>query len=208
VAPRERTPPERADRPVRLVSTMRVARRKRPVQLVRMFETLTRQVQRPLSLTIIGDGPQRPKLERLLVMRNLQDMVTVTGRVHPAEVFRLLAEADVYVAPAVLESFGLAALEARCVGLPVVGRAASGMADFIRQGVDGMLCDSDAHMVATLRELATDDDLRTRISEHNRTVPSAFTWPNAMQHHDATYAFACGPAHSLSRRSLRPALEQ
>ena len=33
---------------------------------------------------------------------------------------RLLAS-DVYVAPAILESFGLAALEARCVGLPVVG---------------------------------------------------------------------------------------
>ena len=34
--------------------------------------------------------------------------------------------ADVYVAPAVLESFGLAALEARCVGLPVVGVSAAG----------------------------------------------------------------------------------
>jgi glycosyltransferase involved in cell wall biosynthesis len=207
VAPRQRTASTRSDRSVRLVSTMRIARRKRPIQLLRMFQTLRRTVSVPIELTIVGDGPLRLRLERSLLRAGLQDAVTVTGRVDPAEVLVLLAEADVYVAPAVLESFGLAALEARCVGLPVVGHAASGMTDFVRHGVEGMLCGSDVEMVQRLRELVVDGTLRQQMSEHNRTVASPMTWANTMDHHDAAYAIACTPRASSSS-SLRPVLER
>ena len=82
--------------------------------------------------------------------------VTLTGRLEPPEVQRALAASDVYVAPATLESFGLAALEARCVGLPVVGRAASGLHDFVRDGVEGWLAPSDPALVDRLRVLVED----------------------------------------------------
>ena len=192
--PRDRTPATRAGRPVRLVSTMRIARRKRPLQLLRMFDELRRTVPVPLELTFVGDGPLRPSLERQVARAGLQEAVTVTGRVEPAEVLERLAEADVYVAPAVLESFGLAALEARCVGLPVVGQVASGVTEFVRDGVEGMLCGSDTEMVRRLRELVVDDELRVRMSEHNRTVGSTMTWAASLSRHDATYAAACRPA--------------
>jgi glycosyltransferase involved in cell wall biosynthesis len=191
------------DAPVRLVSTMRIARRKRPLQLLAMFEQLSRSVATPVHLTVVGDGPLRPRLDRRIVRAGLQDAVTVTGRVHPDRVPRLLAGSDLYVAPAVLESFGLAALEARCVGLPVVGHAASGMSDFVRHGVEGMLCRSDADMVDRLRELVVDADLRHLMSEHNRIVCSPMTWASAMVQHDATYARArsATPALTSSRSS-------
>jgi glycosyltransferase involved in cell wall biosynthesis len=208
VVPRARTPFARPDGSVRLVSTMRIARRKRPTQLLRMFEKLSRSVSVPLELTLIGDGPLRPRLEQRVAHAHLQDAVTVTGRVSPGEVLGLLAEADLYVAPAVLESFGLAALEARCVGLPVVGHAASGMTEFVRDGVEGMLCGSDDEMVRRLRELVVDGDLRRGMSEHNRTVSSAMTWANAMSHHDATYAVACLSSRTSSPRSLLGAVER
>ncbi len=203
VAPRLRTPAARSDRPVRLVSTMRVARRKRPLQLLRMFEALSRSVDVPPELTIVGDGPLRPRLERHLRRTGLEDAATITGRVDPEEVVEILAESDVYVAPAVLESFGLAALEARCVGLPVVGHAASGMTEFVRNGVEGMLCSSDTEMVQRLRELVLDPDLRHEISEHNRTVTSPLTWASALDQHDAAYALV-SPA---PRRGLASAAQ-
>lgn len=205
VAPRGCTPRAPADGPVRLVSTMRIARRKRPAALLRMFEMLRRTLDVPTELTIIGDGPLRTRLERHLARAGLEQAVTVTSRVDPGTVPGLLAEADVYVAPAVLESFGLAALEARCVGLPLVGHAASGLTDFVRHGVEGLLCGSDTEMVERLRELVVDPALRWRISEHNRTVPSPMTWPNTMHHHDSAYALA-RQATRPSRASLRPAL--
>jgi glycosyltransferase involved in cell wall biosynthesis len=207
VAPRAGTPLWRVGRSVRLVSTMRVARRKRPLQLVRMFEALRRSVDVPLELVVVGDGPLRPRLEQLVRRRGLQRDVTVTGRVAPRAVLHLVGDADLYVAPAFLESFGLAALEARCVGLPVVGHAASGMTDFIRDGVEGRLCSSDLDMVERLRELVLDHDLRHRMSEHNRTVPSTMTWANAMLAHDAAYAEVRSSYPLRAERHPLPVLE-
>jgi glycosyltransferase involved in cell wall biosynthesis len=195
-SPRRQTPPPRADGAVRLVSTMRVARRKRPVQLLSMYESLCESVAAPVDLTIVGDGPLRPRLERRIRRAGLQDRVEVTGRLTPAEVLATIAEADVYVAPAVLESFGLAALEARCVGLPVVGHAASGMTEFVRHGVEGLLSESDEQMVGQLADLVTDAGLRRRMSEHNRTTASPLTWENAVARHDATYAAVCSPSYA------------
>ena len=117
-----------------------------------------------------------------------------------------LRASDLYVAPSILESFGLAALEARCAGLPVVGHAVSGMADFIRPGIEGFLCDSDDAMVAALRRLVEDDDLRQSISEHNRTVPTEMTWTNALVRHDRVYTEAArrGVSSSPASSSLAP----
>ncbi len=189
---RGRTHERAADGSVRLVTTMRIARRKRPLPLLDMFAALVRSVDVPVHLTIVGDGPLRPRVERQISWAGLGRHVDLTGRVSPDRVARLLADADVYVAPAILESFGLAALEARCVGLPVVGRSDSGMTDFVRSGVEGLLASSDAGLVEHLRRLVIDDALRQTISQHNRTVPTTLTWGSALQAHDTAYARLLG----------------
>ena len=187
VPPRRRTPGRRPDGRVRLATTMRVARRKRPLPLLRMFTQLVDLVDVPVELVVIGDGPLRPVLERDVRRARLGDAVHVTGRLDPSEVFAALSGADIYVAPAVLESFGLAALEARSIGLPVVGRAGSGLTEFLRHGVEGLLCDSDAHMVRGLERLVLRSDERFLMSEHNRTVAPVKTWANALEAHEDVY---------------------
>jgi glycosyltransferase involved in cell wall biosynthesis len=188
--PRPATPAGAGE--VRLVSTMRVARRKRPLELLRMVDRVRAAVDLPVSLTVVGDGPLRAGFERLARRLDLDDCVRVTGRVAPARVLEHLARSDVYVAPAVLESFGLAALEARGVGLPVVGRLGTGLADFIEHGVDGMLCASDIDLADVLAELVDDVALRRRISEHNRTVEHGLSWTRSLDAHDEIYALARG----------------
>ena len=200
VPAREATPVRRSGEPVRLVSTMRIARRKRPFALLRMFEAVRRAVDVPVQLTVVGDGPLRPRLERGIDGADLRPLVAVTGRLDPSEVVRVLTGADVYVAPAVRESFGLAVLEARSVGLPIVGHASSGVTEIVRHGVEGLLDDSDAGLVARLSDLVVDGELRRRIGEHNRVVPSSFSWANALALHERTYALAADPtARSLRR---------
>jgi glycosyltransferase involved in cell wall biosynthesis len=196
-SPRPRTPPPGG--PVELLSTMRIARRKRPLHLLEIFAGLVESTAEPVRLTVVGDGPWRDRFDRLAQRMGLSDLVTVTGRVEPDEVFRRLHGADVYVAPAVLESFGLAALEARCVGLPVVGRAGCGMSSFVHDGVEGWLCPSDTAMVEQLRLLVEDDALRWQVSEHNRSTPSLLTWEHALDRHDMVYELA---AERLGRRRL------
>jgi glycosyltransferase involved in cell wall biosynthesis len=204
VPARKRTPTVRPDGTVRLISTMRIARRKRPLPLLRMYEALTDSVDVPLQLSIIGDGPVRPRLERRLRRTSVATEVRLTGRIDAPGVAEALAGADIYVAPAVLESFGLAALEARCVGLPVVGHARSGMTDFVHHGVEGLLCADDDDMVERLRDLVVDHDLRHRIAEHNRLCASGMTWANTMADHDAAYAVVRASAPARRRAPQAP----
>lgn len=191
------------DGAVRVVSTMRVARRKRPVPLVRIFDRLRATVDVPMTLTIVGDGPLRGQTEAWAARRGLGSSVTVTGRLHPDEVAPVLARSDVYVAPAVLESFGLAALEARCIGLPVVGRADSGIPEFVRHGKEGLLGFTDEELRLHLQRLVEEPDTRHRISEHNRTVPAAMTWDTALVRHEAAYAAAAVLSAAPRRFGLR-----
>ena len=194
VGPRAATPGRVAGAPVRLVSTMRIARRKRPLPLLHMLDALRRTTATPVHLTLVGDGPRRHRVERWVERHDAADLVTLTGRRDPPEVVALLAESDVYVAPALLESFGLAALEARCVGLPVVGLADSGLSEFVTDGVEGWLAGSDAELVDRLRDVVEDPALRRDVSEHNRLTPSVLTWPHALVRTDAAYARAGAPA--------------
>ena len=69
--------------------------------------------------------------------------VELPGRLDAAELRDLYARADVYAAPAVLEAFGIATLEARTAGLPVVARAGTGVEEFVADGVEGLLASSD-----------------------------------------------------------------
>ena len=71
-------------------------------------------------LTIIGDGPERPALEKLVAALKLQARVRFTGMLPAAEVARELGHADVMLFPAANEGFGLAAIEALMAGIPVV----------------------------------------------------------------------------------------
>lgn len=73
-----------------------------------------------LPLTIVGDGPERPALERQAERLGIASVVRFAGAVPPDQVAGFLAAADLMFAPAVGEGFGLAAAEALMAGVPVV----------------------------------------------------------------------------------------
>ncbi len=72
-------------------------------------------------LTIVGDGPERSRLERLAAEHGVADRVTFAGAVAPSAVSGFLARADLMLFPAEGEGFGLAGAEALMAGVPVVG---------------------------------------------------------------------------------------
>jgi glycosyltransferase involved in cell wall biosynthesis len=177
---------------LRLATVMRLAPRKRAIPLVRMIEGTRRALQGAVDVraTIVGAGPMLERAQRAASRAGIEEAVTFTGRLDRDGVREVLRRSDVYVQPSVKESFGLAALEARTAGLPVVVRSQSGSTQFITSGVEGLVADDDAGMVAALARLGRDAALRTRISEHNRTVPPRETWPWVLQEVDRAYQVA------------------
>jgi glycosyltransferase involved in cell wall biosynthesis len=146
----------RRTKELRVVSVMRLAARKRPLPLLRMLHALRGRLPSDvrLSAVIIGAGPQRQAMERYADSHGMSGWLQLPGHLPRPAVAEALADADVFVAPAKLESFGIAALEARATGLPVVGSIHSGLNDFIESGRDGLLVDDDAAMVDALAHIA------------------------------------------------------
>jgi glycosyltransferase involved in cell wall biosynthesis len=182
-----------------IASVMRLERRKRPLPMLRMLRRLRRAVpaSTELRVQIIGEGSMRRPMERYLATHGMDNWVMLTGRLEREQIRDIYSRSDMYVAPATLESFGIAALEARSAGVPVVGFRKGGVGEFIGHGHEGLLASSDQEMVDAMRRLCVDDAVRTRIATHNRTTLPSVNWPSVLRVTEAAYREAAG---SHSRR--------
>ena len=172
-----RAPARLETHPVRLVTATRLAPRKRVGALLSVVAAARGRLgPGAMTLDVYGEGPLRRWLEARVSALGLDDVVRLRGRVTRPELAAAWARADGYLAPTRLEAFGIAALEARTAGLPVIARADSGVREVVTDGVSGLLAPDDAGLADALVRLVADDTLRTRIAAHNRHVPPAQTW--------------------------------
>nr|WP_206067005.1 glycosyltransferase [Nonomuraea sp. FMUSA5-5] len=187
-APPPGTPDRREE--VHIVAVGRLAPRKQPVRLLKLLQAARARVPAriPMRATIVGDGPARGQMERFLERHGMTGWVSLPGRHTREEIAKVLASADVFVAPAPRESFGIAALEARAAGLPVVARAESGVADFVKDGVEGLLGRTLGDLARAVARLCVDAELRESIAAHNRaTLPAAGSWPTVLEGFERAY---------------------
>ena len=186
---------------IRVVSAMRLAARKRPLPLLRTMARVRALVpaETGIRLEILGEGPDRGRLERFVAAHDMGGWVHLSGRVTRDELRETYAAADIYVAPAPLESFGIAALEARTVGLPVVGRRGSGLEEFVTDGLNGYLAADDEAMAGALARLVTDQELRRSMTTYNRSTPPEQSWDRILDGAEAEYRRAIALAGAAKR---------
>lgn len=199
------TPGERHDDGVlRVVSAMRLASRKRPLALLDLMAEVRRRVpERDIRLEILGEGTLRERVQARVRELGAQDWVSLPGRLTRPQLRERYLACDVYVSPGMFEAFGIAALEARSTGLPVVAPRRSGVSTFIVHGVNGLLAGDDLGMAESIVRLATDEDLRRRITVHNSTHPPIQAWPSVVAMVTAEYRRAV--TLERARRTLQVA---
>jgi glycosyltransferase involved in cell wall biosynthesis len=177
---------DRVSREVRIAYVGRLHSKKRPLLLLRVLRDLA-QIDHVWRLSIIGSGPLEGRLRAGVRALGLEDRVTFTGWTSASDLRDILRSTDVFLSTAARESFGLAALEARAVGVPVVAVKDSAVAEFISHGESGMLLEGDDAFVAAVRKLVTDDHLRRRIAEFNRSTAVPLSWDHTLSLHERTY---------------------
>ena len=91
--------------------------------------------------TIIGDGPEKQNLEKLVEKLNLGSQVSFLGRLSREEVFNHMEKHTFFAMPSYNETFGLAFLEAMANGCIVIGAKGWGIDGLVNDGVNGSLCD-------------------------------------------------------------------
>ncbi|HEX5761311.1 MAG TPA: N-acetyl-alpha-D-glucosaminyl L-malate synthase BshA [Thermoanaerobaculia bacterium] len=134
----------------------------RPVKRVQDVVEIFRRVRRevPARLLMVGDGPDRAKVEQMCRQHCICDSIAFVGSLPVIE--EVLVGADLFLLPSESESFGLAALEALACEVPVVATAVGGIPEVVVDGECGYLCpvgDVDGMAEAALR-LLRDEPLR------------------------------------------------
>lgn len=106
--------------------------------LIQAIPKASRVLNRPLSLTVAGEGPQRHGLEE--TARRLGVATEFVGWVHTQKKLDLLREADLLAVPSLWpEPFALVGIEAGCLGVPAVGYSVGGIPDWLIPGETGEL---------------------------------------------------------------------
>ena len=144
---------------------------KRVEDVIHVFEKV--HAKMPCKLMLIGDGPERQKMEELCRKIGLCSEIRFLGKQDAVE--ELLAVADIFVLPSENESFGLAALEAMACEVPVVSTNIGGLPEVNIDGKTGYLCDvGDVETMAEkvlsiLSNEETHQKFRTAAFEHAKT---------------------------------------
>ena len=110
---------------------------KRTEDVIKIFNIVRQKI--PAKLLMVGDGPERHRLEELCRELKTSHLVTFLGKVKDTE--RVLAASDLFILPSETESFGLAALEAMAAKTPVISTNTGGIPEVNKQGISGYLSD-------------------------------------------------------------------
>lgn len=125
ISPQERLEVRRSmgikDDEVVLITLGRLAPEKNVDEVVRFFANSYKKDNK-LRYMIVGDGPSKHELERLVKNLNLQDKVIFTGMVEPKEVHLFYQLGDIFVSSSTSETQGLTYVEAMANGLPLLCR--------------------------------------------------------------------------------------
>lgn len=157
-------------------------------------------VDRPSALVIAGDGPAAADLRR-----RAEGVAGVhfLGNLERHSVLPpLYASADAFVYASETETLGLVVLEAMASGLPVIAAPAGGVADNLRDEVNGLaFAPGDvAAMTRAMQRLAGDEALRLRLSAGARTWAEAKSWHAELNRLDASYReVAAGTERTLDQ---------
>lgn len=116
-----------------------------------------------LRLVAVGQGPLEAAIRAQVVEHDLHDIVTLTG--YRADATAVMAAFDVFVLASRWEGLPVALMEALALGLPLVATAVGGVAETVRDGVDGILVEPEnpTALADALQRVIGDTQLRARL---------------------------------------------
>jgi glycosyltransferase involved in cell wall biosynthesis len=176
----ERFSPQPRDEHERIVvgATSRLSPEKGLPHLLRAI-VLLRERGVDVDLVLAGEGPSRRQIEGLIGDLYLSERVQLLGDVPHDDVPALLQRLDVFALPSMWEGFGVSAVEASAMELPVVASDVHGIPDVVVDGRTGLLLPpANATAIAdAIERLARDAPLRRRMGAAGRAfVEANYRW--------------------------------
>lgn len=134
-----------------------------------------------VGLAIVGDGPERRRLETTVRQHDCADRVWFAGQRDRRDALRIVAGADLFVLNSTYEGFPHVVLEAQMVGTPVIATDAGGTSEAVVDGETGRLVpvDDPPRLASGILTLLRDTTLRNRMTDCARSRAGSLTWDRA-----------------------------
>ncbi len=140
-------------------------------------------------LTLIGDGPERDRLQEQIERLQLTGLVEMAGAQDRVAVRRAFHASQLVVIPSRQEPFGMVALEAMAEGKPVVATRAGGLPEVLEGAAARLVEPGDAPALAeAIREMLTCVGRDSAFAAVNRTLATRFSLARMVDHYLAIYA--------------------
>ncbi len=177
-------PPARIRQPRATRPTLVYSGRLKPYKSVDVLIRAMPQVLAALPqarLEIVGQGPDRTRLEQIAWSLRLAGSVRFHGYLPGAERDAVLASAWVAICPSAFEGWGIACMEASARGIPVVASRVPGLRDSVRDGETGVLVPygDPAALARELCSLLTDRPRRSQMATAGRAWAAQHSWERA-----------------------------
>lgn len=161
-----------------LIFVGRLAREKNIEFLITCFKEIHKEYKN-IKLMLVGDGPERKKIENFINRENLSEHVILTGEINNKDIKDYYGAADIFVSTSKTEVHPVVLLEAMACALPVVAVRGPGYEDTLRHGVDGLLCEEHVgKFSASVLSLLNDRLKRETISKQAKERSMDFSVKN------------------------------
>ncbi|MCX7785671.1 MAG: glycosyltransferase family 4 protein [candidate division WOR-3 bacterium] len=163
----------------------RLVERKGVKYLIEAFAQIANSVDAVLN--IVGTGPEKPLLEKLVQEKNLSEKVKFWGQVSSQELNEQYQNCDVFVLPAIVDSkgdtegLGVVLIEALTYKKPVIATNVGGIIDIIKHNETGLLVPekNSGELAKALLKIIQDESLARRLAEQGYNyVNTKYNWNN------------------------------
>ncbi len=159
---------------------------KRIEDVIRIFDVVKKSV--PSKLILVGDGPEKAAIDQLCRQLNLSHDVINLGKI--ADPKEILSVADLFILPSETESFGLSALEAMAMKVPVISTNSGGLPEVNIHGKTGYLSEvgNVEEMADNSIKLLLDDNLFQNFRKNAFEQAKQFDINNVLPFYESLYS--------------------
>ncbi|HLJ17075.1 MAG TPA: glycosyltransferase [Bryobacteraceae bacterium] len=150
--------------------------------LVQIAKRLPPGIRSQIRFLIVGDGSERPWLERHLPQAHF------TGILRDRDLAKAYAEMDIFLFPSQSDTFGLVVLEAMSAGVPVVAFQLCGPRSAVDDGITGYTAATPGEFIERVADLVCDFSLRDRLGKASRRTALRFRWDTVFNSFYSAYA--------------------
>jgi len=189
--------------PFRFLHVGRLSEEKNVDVLLHAFRSLSLTGEKS-ELVIVGDGPEKDRLEKLAFDLGIASQILFLGRIEHSKLPEVYCCADVFVTASTFETEGLVILEAMACGLPVIGVDKLAVPTLVQHGVSGLIAQPFSHeeFALHMESLLKKSEMRQQfaIASHQRSQEFALTQCAAMlvDVYEGLVIKRDSPAYSLS----------